>query len=57
MLCGANPRVKSKLEKAGLLDLVGPRGYHDDLDSALQQVDWGATLAAQPGRTATEDSR
>jgi SulP family sulfate permease len=57
MLCGANPRVKSKLEKAGLLDLVGPRGYHDDLDSALQQVDWGATLADQPGRTATEDSR
>jgi SulP family sulfate permease len=57
ILCGANPRVKAKLEKAGLLDFVGPGGYHDDLDSALQQVDWGATLADQPGRTETEDSR
>ena len=58
ILCGANPRVKAKLEKAGLLDLVGPGGYHDNLDSALQQVDWGATLADQPGRTDTsEDSR
>jgi SulP family sulfate permease len=58
ILCGANPRVRAKLEKAGLLDLVGPGGYHHDLDSALQQVDWGATLAAQPGRTETpEDSR
>jgi SulP family sulfate permease len=57
ILCGANPRVKAKLEKAGLLDFVGPGGYHDDLDSALQQVDWGATLADQRGRTDTEDSR
>jgi SulP family sulfate permease len=58
ILCGANPRVKAKLEKAGLLDLVGPGGYHDNLDSALQQVDWGATLADQPGRNETsEDSR
>jgi hypothetical protein len=57
MLCGANPRVKAKLEKAGLLDLVGPGGYHDDLDSALQQVDWGASLAAQAGRTDTEETR
>jgi SulP family sulfate permease len=58
ILCGANPRVKAKLEKAGLLDFVGPGGYHQDLDSALQQVDWGATLADQPGRTETpEDSR
>jgi sulfate permease, SulP family len=50
VLCGANPRVKTKLEKAGLLDLVGAGGYHDDLDSALVQVEWGATLDAQPGR-------
>ena len=35
MLSGANPRVKLKLERAGLLDLVGVAGYHDDLDSAL----------------------
>jgi SulP family sulfate permease len=57
MLCGANPRVKAKLDKAGLLDFVGPGGYHDDLDSALRQVEWGSTLAQQPGRTETEDSR
>lgn len=57
VLCGANPRVKAKLEKAGLLDLVGPGGYHETLDSALQQVEWGATIAAQPGRNDTEDSR
>jgi SulP family sulfate permease len=58
ILCGANPRVKAKLEKAGLLDFVGPGGYHQDLDSALQQVDWGATLAGQPGRTEIpKDSR
>jgi len=57
LLCGANPRVKAKLEKAGLLELAGPGGYHDDLDSALQQADWGSTLAQQPGRTPTEDPR
>ncbi len=50
LLCGATPRVFSKLERAGLIDLVGPGGYHDDLDSALTQIDWGASLAAQPGR-------
>jgi len=55
-LCGANPRVKAKLEKAGLLDVVGPAGYHDQLDDALTQADWGATLDAQPGRT-PEDAR
>jgi SulP family sulfate permease len=44
LLCGANARVYGKLEKAGLLDIVGPGGYHDDLDSALTQLDWGATL-------------
>ena len=48
-------RTKAKLEKAGLLELAGPGGYHDDLDSALQQADWGSTLAQQPGRTATEE--
>jgi len=57
ILCGANPRVKAKLDKAGLLDIVGPGGYHDDLHAALTQVDWGATLADQPGRTESEESR
>jgi sulfate permease, SulP family len=44
MLSGANPRVKAKLERAGLLEFVGPAGYHDDLDSALTQASWGASL-------------
>ena len=44
MLSGANPRVRHKLERAGLLDLVGVAGYHDDLDSALTQANWGANL-------------
>jgi SulP family sulfate permease len=57
LLCSANPRVKAKLEKAGLLDLAGPGGYHDDLDSALQQAEWGSTLAQQPARTANEEPR
>jgi sulfate permease, SulP family len=57
LLCCANPRVRAKLERAGLLELVGPAGYHDDLDSALTQVDWGATLAAAPARTPLEEDR
>jgi SulP family sulfate permease len=57
LLCGANPRVKAKLDKAGLLDIVGAGGYHDGLDSALTQLEWGATLDHQPGRHQQEDSR
>ena len=54
LLCGANPRVHAKLERAGLLALVGPGGYHDDLDSALTQVDWGSTLDAPARRTESD---
>jgi hypothetical protein len=43
--------------QAGLLDLVAPGGYHDDLHAALNQVDWGVTLAGQPGRTEPEETR
>ena len=57
ILCGANPRVKAKLDKAGLLELAGPGGYHDELDAALNQAEWGATLSAQPARNDPEDSR
>jgi len=57
ILCGANPRVKAKLDKAGLLELAGPGGYHDELDAALNQAEWGATLSAQPARHDPEDSR
>jgi SulP family sulfate permease len=48
LLVGANARVHGKLERAGLLDLVGPAGYHDDLDSALRQVEWGAAPDKAP---------
>lgn len=47
LLCGANPRVKAKLERAGLLALVGPGGYHEDLDAALTQVEWGGAAGEQ----------
>jgi SulP family sulfate permease len=57
ILCGANPRVKAKLDKAGLLELAGPGGYHDELDAALNQAEWGATLQTQPARNDPEDSR
>ena len=36
------------------LALTGPGGYHEDLDSAMTQLDWGATLASQPARTEEE---
>jgi SulP family sulfate permease len=35
ILSEANPRVKSKLEKAGVFDLVGVDGYHDTFLGAL----------------------
>jgi SulP family sulfate permease len=57
LFCGANARVRAKLERTGLLALVGPGGYHDDLDSALTQVDWGATLDPQPSRHEQESMR
>jgi sulfate permease, SulP family len=57
ILCGANPRVKAKLDKAGLLELAGPGGYHDELDAALNQAEWGATLQTQPARDDPEGSR
>jgi sulfate permease, SulP family len=56
VLCGANARVRAKLERAGVLDIVGPAGYHDDLDAALTQVDWAATLASQAGRTESREN-
>ena len=56
MLCGANPRVHAKLERAGILGLVGPGGYHENLDAALTHVDWGATLDAASTRGGLEDT-
>lgn len=45
MLCEANPRVKEKLETAGVLALVGADNYFDDLGIAL------AVCAAKPPPT------
>jgi SulP family sulfate permease len=36
MICGANPRVHGKLERAGLVALVGEGGYFPDFGAALQ---------------------
>lgn len=35
ILCGANERVKAKLEKAGILDMIGPENYADDFAAVL----------------------
>jgi len=35
MLTGANPRVEGKLQRAGLLELIGPNNYFSDLSLAL----------------------
>lgn len=37
MLTGANPRVLAKLEKAGVIALVGSQNYFPDLGSALEE--------------------
>ncbi|MGI9246589.1 MAG: SulP family inorganic anion transporter, partial [Steroidobacteraceae bacterium] len=47
LLCGANERVLAKLERAGVLDLVGPGGYQPDLDAALDHA--GAQPDHPPG--------
>ncbi len=36
MLTGANPRVQAKLERAGVLDLVGRENLFDDLAQAIE---------------------
>ncbi|HLT26823.1 MAG TPA: SulP family inorganic anion transporter [Zeimonas sp.] len=36
MLAGANPRVRAKLERAGLIDLVGRPHFFDDLADAIE---------------------
>jgi SulP family sulfate permease len=35
-ICEANPRVKGKLERAGLLELVGAEGYADQLSQLIE---------------------
>ncbi len=36
MLSGANPRVRNKLERGGLIDLVGRENFFDDLADAIE---------------------
>ncbi len=35
-VCEANPRVKGKLERAGILELLGADGYADDLGTLIE---------------------
>lgn len=53
MLCEANERVKRKMQKAGLLDVVGAENYQDDFGAALlacqpKEEAPGADLSKQP---------
>lgn len=47
LMCEANPRVLSKLERAGLLETLGPGGHCDTLAGALDQAQWTLGLDAQ----------
>jgi len=52
LLCEANPRVRAKLERTGILSLLGPSGYHQELADALgsaeSAVESTETGAASP---------
>jgi SulP family sulfate permease len=48
LLCEANPRVRAKLERAGILNQLGPSGYHEELADALSS----AESATEPAETA-----
>ena len=50
VLCEANERVRAKLERAGLMRLLGPDGYRTDLAGALHDAESIAVAAtAEPG--------
>ncbi len=51
ILCGANDRVKSKLDKAGILQMVGAQNYTKDFAAALARCD---ELLGTPPQTAQE---
>jgi sulfate permease, SulP family len=38
LLCEANERVKTKLERAGIARMLGPDNYADDLSTAIERV-------------------
>jgi len=50
VLCEANERVRAKLERAGLMRLLGPDGYRTDLAGSLHDAESIAVAAtAEPG--------
>jgi len=51
MLTRANPRVHAKLQKAGLLELIGEDNYFDSLPPALERCH--ATLGTSPSPEST----
>lgn len=51
ILCGANDRVKSKLDKAGILQMVGAQNYTKDFAAALARCD---ELLGTPPQAAQE---
>jgi sulfate permease, SulP family len=51
LLCEATPRVKSKLEKAGILALIGTRHYFERLSAALEYCITQAASAEQQAST------
>jgi sulfate permease, SulP family len=53
LLCEANARVKAKLVKVGLMELVGPANYADSFSQALEQcLEW--TRLSEPPPTDKE---
>lgn len=48
LLCEANARVKGKLAKVGLMELVGPENYTDNFSQALAQCLAITKLSGQP---------
>ncbi|HSQ70300.1 MAG TPA: SulP family inorganic anion transporter [Steroidobacteraceae bacterium] len=49
LLCEANARVHGKLDRAGILELLGPGGYHQQLSDALALAEWDSGLESGPG--------
>jgi hypothetical protein len=49
LLCEANARVHGKLARAGILELLGPGGYHQQLSEALALAEWGSGPDSGPG--------
>jgi len=53
-LCEANTRVKGKLARAGLLEIIGPESYVDDFGQALAQC---RSVMESPGQAMQQKKR